>query len=834
MVVNGEATIGTATISSNTSSEGDDNSKMLVNGAVRLNGDLSAPHLDLNLNPTAMLDLNGHSARLLGSYSRWKGGSQVLDSSAGGGGTVHVTDQGNLLVDGAVTVGMGATVSLARVSNLPDPNLTDGTLFNLAPGGARGGPGVLKGQGRLRWTGGSFSNLSPTDGGREPPQASVILAPGFHTVMDGGGTRVVDATARLVNQGLIEVDDGNLQVSAPPGLIDNQAGGVLAACPGATLSSNNGGDPRFMLVNDAGATLSVKDHSTCPGAPASTTVKADLLNLLNNGDIHIPPAHTLLNTGSAGTLHDGGTLSGGGTLRIGDGAQLGVIGTTTLSDGSVLALDGSGARLEAGQMTGQLQQGGVLSALASAGGGTLRWHQGTIGGNLLTDRDLLTDVTAGGGFGARSFDVPGSSGGTTSLITLASPTHFTAASAVVDSGVQVVINGATTLSGADAGLQSGGSGLTPLSIGATGSVSATGAGTSGLIDLPFTNTGVVAVDAATLRIPGGYGQTGSGATVLRDGATLSTDDGQGNRQTVALNAGSFGGSGTLVGSLDAAGGTVRPSPDGSTPGQLSIMGDYNQHAGAALHLLLAGTQRAQHDALAVTGTATLGGHLVADTDPRFQPAVSTLITNAITAGAYSASFADVSSTGEPAGTAWGLQGPFGGVFDLVLGSAPGAAATSSTASAPANPATGTTASAPASTATGPQSTVTAEAMAFSGAVLETPNVAVSAGVATVRVACPPATPGGCNEQLTLTSTPGAGAAKARHKPHVLTLAAARAHIAAGTTATIWLRLTPAASRQLRHRHTIYATLTLVSTDGAHARTSGRTRLTLRLKESRKR
>ena len=76
---------------------------------------------------------------------------------------------------------------------------------------------------------------------------------------------------------------------------------------------------------------------------------------------------------------------------------------------------------------------------------------------------------------------------------------------------------------------------------------------------------------------------------------------------LVLNAGDvLEGSGTFIGAVDNAAGTVRPGGSGNT-GTLAVTGDYTQQAGGQLEIEIAGSSN--YDALDITGAATLAGGL---------------------------------------------------------------------------------------------------------------------------------------------------------------------------------------------------------------------------------
>ena len=115
--------------------------------------------------------------------------------------------------------------------------------------------------------------------------------------------------------------------------------------------------------------------------------------------------------------------------------------------------------------------------------------------------------------------------------------------------------------------------------------------------LPFHNTGTVEVTSGRLGIFSGYYQS-DGTVRVGEGSTF--DIGSNN----AFTGGTITGTGTLTGNVSNTGATVSP---GSSPGTLTIDGNYTQGADARLLIEIAGLADGEFDVLNITGTATLTG-----------------------------------------------------------------------------------------------------------------------------------------------------------------------------------------------------------------------------------
>jgi autotransporter-associated beta strand protein len=110
------------------------------------------------------------------------------------------------------------------------------------------------------------------------------------------------------------------------------------------------------------------------------------------------------------------------------------------------------------------------------------------------------------------------------------------------------------------------------------------------------------IGTGTLTLTGANTYTG---TTTIDAGSLIVDGSIASPQTVVNAAGLIGGHGTIGGSL-VNNGIVG---QGTSPGTLTVTGDYTQGAGASLRIGVAGLAPGQHDLLAVNGHATVGGTL---------------------------------------------------------------------------------------------------------------------------------------------------------------------------------------------------------------------------------
>ena len=146
--------------------------------------------------------------------------------------------------------------------------------------------------------------------------------------------------------------------------------------------------------------------------------------------------------------------------------------------------------------------------------------------------------------------------------------------------------------------------------------------------VPFSNTGLVNVTAGTLRFPGSVFTQTAGSTQLAGGNL--------GGGTLNFAGGELTGAGTITGSVNSSGATVRPGGTGAA-GTITISGTYTQGTGGMLAVELGGAGAGQFDVLAVGGTATLGGTLNATLLGGFVPASGTtfqILTAAPRAGTF--------------------------------------------------------------------------------------------------------------------------------------------------------------------------------------------------------
>jgi hypothetical protein len=171
------------------------------------------------------------------------------------------------------------------------------------------------------------------------------------------------------------------------------------------------------------------------------------------------------------------------------------------------------------------------------------------------------------------------------------------------------------------------------------------AGTTTTMNIPFTNNGTVEVIEGSLVFQQGL-ENGEDVILDLGGGTLNPGE------TLTIDSGdSLIGSGALSANLTNSG-TVSP---GSSPGTITVNGDYTQEASGTLDIELGGTTPdTEHDQLVVTGAATLGGTLNVTLINGFVPELGDTFT-IMTYGSVSGAFASASLPALSPGLKWGVS-----------------------------------------------------------------------------------------------------------------------------------------------------------------------------------
>jgi hypothetical protein len=515
-----------------------------------------------------------------------------------------VANAGTLLLVGGSTYVNNGTITLNSTGTVTDVGLTGG------------GTVTLDGTGKLTMGSNANNRIANVSGG------TALVNSASYTI-EGSGNVGVGVTA-ITNDGLILANQAvglTLQTGGTAttnnGILRAQGGtltllnGTINNSNSATIESN--GSPVVLdnlTINNGHFTTNSLGTLTIGASDTATftngvTIDANVaLGVANAGTLLLVGGSTYVNNGtitlnSTGTVTDVG-LTGGGTVTLGGTGKLtmgthannriaNVSGGTALVNGATHTIEGSGnigvgvtpitnnGTIRANQTValtlqasaGALTNNGVFEALTGA---TLD----IVGG--FTNYNTVTDILTGGTyrvFGSGIMEFDGADIKTNAATILLDG----AASTIRDQvGLDAFRNFATNAAAGNFTIQNGRNLNTP------------GA---------FANAGAVTIGA------GSAFSANSGAADYNQSGGSTTVNGALNAANVNVNGGTLAGNGTVTGVVNNAG-TVSP---GSSPGILSITGNYAQTALGTLYIELGGTAPGAFDQLLISGNASLDGLL---------------------------------------------------------------------------------------------------------------------------------------------------------------------------------------------------------------------------------
>jgi hypothetical protein len=598
---------------------------------------------------------NGDAGSTAGGYSLAGGTAVQVDSgtfespSVTGSGTVDVSGSSHLTVGstdtfapGGLAVGGGG----APVATL-NKDVSVGTL-------ATSGFAVRDGTGNLTVTGTADLAGSLTFGGGTTTIANTVtsstISAGDFT-LDGGSTVSLDAPTDRTTNGPIQLGadstattlniNSGFDVTGASAPFDGSSSSVvhigLAGSLTADPGANQETDIEVPLDNDGtvttkSGTLALFDGSTgsnSGGYVTDASATLELRGALPFNSPSITGAGTFIDSGPVATVGSTDTFSPT-SVKLRNGGTLTVNGSHSIVN---LLDSGGGIRNGPGTLTitGSLTvpaagtvalDGGTTTVAGSASPVSLE----TTGGLDLSDATLNLDVPATW---------------TTSSIGLGSSSTLNVNSTFLDSGTQSMGFGPDST----------------VHVGSTGSLTVDpGPGKSFLTETEIQNDGTTTIASGSAS-SAGFIQTG-GTTTVAAGAEL---DGP-----VAVKGGTLKGNGTLGGPVSNVSGTVAP---GSSPGKLTVTGDYTQGSDGTLAEEITGTTPAsQFDELLVGGALSLGGTLAIDS-ASFTPA--SIDTFKIVSGASSRTGMFATLTGATVnGATYSAQYDADGVTLVVAGPPP--------------------------------------------------------------------------------------------------------------------------------------------------------------------
>jgi len=512
----------------------------------------------LNLGPTT--NQFGH-LEFDGTQTLGGSGSVVFGSSLANAAQEN-TDNGSTAA--TLTIGSGLTISGGNgyidCGNSGDSIVNDGTITD-ANGGTLGLNDLTIELGQA--TTGSFTN----DGTIQTLSAGALRIGGIDTSL---GT-MLGAAGFIYFDGTLNNSGNTLQLNSSTGILYLEAGTIS----GGTIATAGSG--YLDIYNDDGttATLSgVTDTGTIDIAPAVTgdTASAAFTGglTLSGGQLDLAATSDALFSGTQ-------TISGTGSVNLAAGTSL-VAGSsaTVLTVGSGVTIGGQGT---VGSTSATISNSGILEAT---------------GGNTLTVQGLAnysSGTLTGGSYEAV---------GTNSILRLVGDSITTDGGTLVEDGkaTHIYSNAGTT----DA--------LTGMN-----EVTAAGAlslfhGASETTNANLDAEGNVDIDpTSSLNVGGNY--TVGAATTLDGSLTAST--------VTVSSTGVLTGAGSITGNL-VNDGQVTPGDGTTTPGAISVSGNFTQGSGGAVTIYIGGAiPTSGYCQLNVAGTATLDGSLTADTVNGFGP-----------------------------------------------------------------------------------------------------------------------------------------------------------------------------------------------------------------------
>ncbi|MEK7213982.1 MAG: hypothetical protein AAB289_00080, partial [Chloroflexota bacterium] len=604
----------------------------------------------------------GNTTNLAGTYSASRteiaGGTANFNANAstttlslgagnsGGtlGGTGDVTIAGLLTWNSGIMTGAGKTFA------------NGGIAINLGGGGATLNGRRLDNAGTATWTnnssGWSFSNAAVfNNNGTFDVQNDIALGNGGGaasafknngTYRKSAGAGITDINVPFNNTGNVDVQAGTAQFSGGV----PSSGPWNVAAPAILEFAGFGQTPVTHNLNAGSAVNGAGTvRFTFGGAGGNTT---NLASTYSVGHTEIANAVVNFNTASSTTTlslgagNSGGTLGGTGDVTIAglltwnSGIMTGA-GKTFANGGIAINLGGGGATLNGRRLdnAGLATWTNSSPALNFSNGAVFN-NNGTFdvqndiainnGGGAASVFNNIGTFRKSAGAGATDINVPFNNLGTvearSGTLTLTNVLQVNAAASTLTGGTWNVFTNATLTLNSGVNLTTN-----------NGNITLDGATSV------FTNIANLLVNNGSFTIQNGHNFIAAGAFSNSGSVTVGTGS---TFTTAAGNYAQTGGATTVQGTLDPAGiadiqggtltgnngtiqgnttnaGTVAP---GTSPGTLTVVGDYTQTSAGLLNIEIGGTiPGTQFDRLVITGQANLGGTLNVTRINAFNPAL---------------------------------------------------------------------------------------------------------------------------------------------------------------------------------------------------------------------
>ena len=438
--------------------------------------------------------------------------------------------------------------------------------------------------------------------------AGLLISATGSLTKDGAGTKSI--LTPLDNDGTITTSAGQLNLSGGDG--GNDAGTFTTAASAVTMFNSTFTLTAAATITGAGTTQIQAGTVTLPGGATFTPTTVQH----NGGTLAIGGTTPTLTPATynlqGGTLNSTRALQPTSALNVTSGTFTGNF-TTTVSGGAVFS------KTTGGQFSVFNSADVVLSTAASQDGGEI----------------CLNDSSGTGAAGDPSFQI--------------------------NAAYTITVNAGVNPFNCNGGLDNAG-----LLINAGGTLSKNSNNTSSILTPTRVAGGTLTVASGqTLNVSAGLEQTG-GQTTVAAGAAMGgnsssaisggvmTVDGTYAGNPTVTGTGVLRGAGTINGTATNSSGTIRP---GTSPGTLTINGNFSQGASGTLEVDIDGTTPGtQFDVLDVSGSASLDGTLKVVQGGGFDPGVSDVFAF-MTSGSRSGTFATLDAPALGGGKSYQLDYP---------------------------------------------------------------------------------------------------------------------------------------------------------------------------------
>ena len=499
---------------------------------------------------------NTNALTISGAAATLQLAAGTFDLNAG----TAISGPGIFLLNSSGTVNFNVPVSIPAA-----------TAFNFVAG-TLAGTGAVTINGPFNWSGGSMTGAAATTVNGTFNLSGLTAISGSRTLNNattanwtsGANDGMWTGTGSIIN------NTGTWDAQVDGGAIVNHYGGATTFNNSGTYKKSAGSGTTFMDIG-------ITNTGTVNAQAGTIALRA---GLTNSATLNASGAGTKIQlTAGVDDLNAGTVITGPGTIEFNSSGTMNVNAPLAVPAATTFSF-----------FAGTLQGAAPLTL-----NGTFNWTGGSMTGAATTTANGPLNL---GGL-VRIFN-------SRTLNTNALTTWTSASGLGVQTGTGSIINNTGTWD-----IQTDGNALVNSFGGAStfnnsGTFQKSASTGSTSVSIPFFNTGTVDIQSGTINFSSSnYSQTAGTTRVGGAGILTSTT-------TVAISGGILAGTGTVSGPVIVSGsGAVAP---GSSPGTLTIAGNYTQQApGAAFNVELGGTTAGtQYDQLNVTGvssSATLAGVL---------------------------------------------------------------------------------------------------------------------------------------------------------------------------------------------------------------------------------